>query len=113
MYSLLVDIRHERVNYFLQKTVSQKSDGVHNSCYKIVVRKYPTYKLKKKKAKNFKNQLYDFPGSWKTPTHHRRELMFLKQPGSHFLPVSKPPATNLARKRHSPQCFRDIVRSAM
>ena len=33
------------------KTPSQKSGWVLNTCYKIVVRKFPIYKLKQKRAK--------------------------------------------------------------
>ena len=40
---------------FLQKTLSQKSGRVPNTCYKIVVRKFPIYKLKQKRAKKVKN----------------------------------------------------------
>ena len=37
------------------KTPSQKSGRVPNTCYKIVVRKFPIYKLKQKRAKKVKN----------------------------------------------------------
>ena len=36
---------------FLQKTPSQKSGWVPNTCHKTVVRKFPMYKLKQKRAK--------------------------------------------------------------
>ena len=39
----------------LQKTASQKSGRVPNTCHKIVVRKYPIQKLKQKRAKKAKN----------------------------------------------------------
>ena len=35
----------------MQKNLSQKSDGVPNTCYKIVLTKFITYKLKEHKAK--------------------------------------------------------------
>ena len=38
-----------------KKTPSQKSGRVPNTCYKIVVRKFPIYKLKQKKVKKVKN----------------------------------------------------------
>ena len=44
-----------------QKSPSQKSGGVHNPCYEIVVRKFPMYKLKQKNVKNVKNYLYNTP----------------------------------------------------
>ena len=40
---------------FAKKTLSQKSGGVLNTCYKMVVRKFPIYKLKQKTAKKVKN----------------------------------------------------------
>ena len=40
---------------FLQKTPSQKSGWVPNTCHKVVVRKFPVYKLKEKAAKKVKN----------------------------------------------------------
>ena len=40
----------QSLNIF-QKTPSQKSSRVPNTCYKIVVRKFPIYKLKQKMTK--------------------------------------------------------------
>ena len=40
---------------FLPKTLSQKPGQVPNTCYKIVVRKFPIYKLKQKGTKKIKN----------------------------------------------------------
>ena len=40
---------------FLQTTPSQKSGRAPNTCDKIVVKKFPTYKLKQKRAKKVKN----------------------------------------------------------
>ena len=37
------------------KNFSQKSGQAPNTCYKIVVRKFPIYKLKQKGAKKVKN----------------------------------------------------------
>ena len=40
---------------FLQKDPSQKSGGILNTCYKMVVTKFPIYKLKQKTAQKVKN----------------------------------------------------------
>ena len=40
---------------FFLKAPSPDSNRVPNTCYKIVVRKFPVYKLKQKRAKNVKN----------------------------------------------------------
>ena len=39
---------------FLQKTPSQKSGRAPNMCHKIVVRKLPRYKLKKRELRKLK-----------------------------------------------------------
>ena len=41
-------------NCFLQKTPSQEPGRVPNTCHKIVVRKFPSYILKQKRAKQIK-----------------------------------------------------------
>ena len=43
------------VNCFCKRTPSQKSGRVPNTCYKIVVRKFPIYKLKQKRTKKVKS----------------------------------------------------------
>ena len=40
---------------FSQTTPSQKSGRAPNTCDKVVVRKFPMYKLKQKRAKKVKN----------------------------------------------------------
>ena len=44
----------------LQKTPSQKPDGVPNTCYKIVFRKFSVIKSKQKKALKVENTLTDY-----------------------------------------------------
>ena len=43
------------INCFCKKTSSQNSGGALNTCYKMVVWKFPIYKLKQKTAKKVKN----------------------------------------------------------
>ena len=38
-----------------EKAPSQKSGRVPNTCYKMLVRKFPVYKAKQKRIKNVKN----------------------------------------------------------
>ena len=40
---------------FAKSTPFQRSGRVPNTCYKIVVKKFPIYKLKQKRAKKIKN----------------------------------------------------------
>ena len=89
------------------KTRSPKCGRVPNTCYKIVVVKFPVSKLKQKKAKKVKNYLHNTPLMLKTLQHDIAEsIVFLDQ--LHFLQRSRPTAFNLTRKE-----TRQIMRSAI
>ena len=69
------------------KTSSQKSGRVLNTCYKMVVRKFPIYKLKQKRTKKVKsNNTRLIVNEIHTNTPLQRAQCFWNKPGLIFLP---------------------------
>ena len=82
----------------MRKNSSQKSVQVCNTCHKMVVRKFPVYKLKQKGAKKFENQ--NFLKSENSSTHHRREHNVSGTTQASFHAKFKATRNKLVQKRH-------------
>ena len=95
------------------KNSIQMSGWVPNTCYKIVVRKFPIYRLKQKWAKKLKLIIQDSLKVGNTPTHHCREHNDSGTTQVLFLAKFQATSSNLGQIRYLPQCSKDIMHSAI